>query len=91
MNIYLIHQTVNDDYDTYGSAVVVANSEEEARNMHPFGLHWMDNAWRYSDGKKASHGLTDWTTPANVIVELIGVADKKYKQRTIIDANFRAG
>jgi len=45
MNIYLISQTVNDDWDTYDSAVVYAYSEEGARNTHPYGrdsFGWCD-------------------------------------------------
>jgi hypothetical protein len=37
MNIYLLTQSVNNDYDTYDSAVVSAESEDEARLMHPRG------------------------------------------------------
>ncbi len=32
--LYKIWQEVNDDYDTYDSAVVCAESEEEARNTN---------------------------------------------------------
>ncbi len=35
MNLYLISQTVNSDYDTYDSAVVVAESEDQARLILP--------------------------------------------------------
>lgn len=35
MYLYLIFQTANDDYDTYDSAIVAAESEQEARNIHP--------------------------------------------------------
>jgi len=37
MNIYHISQDVNDDYDTYDSAVVYAKSRERARNIPPYG------------------------------------------------------
>jgi hypothetical protein len=37
MNLYLISQNVNNDYDTYDAAVVAANSEDEARLIHPCG------------------------------------------------------
>jgi inorganic pyrophosphatase/exopolyphosphatase len=37
MNIYLISQTENEDYDTYNSAVVYAPDEDTARNLHPSG------------------------------------------------------
>jgi len=35
MNLYLISQTQNRNYDTYDSAVVAAESEEHARAIHP--------------------------------------------------------
>lgn len=35
MNIYLISQNHNNNWDTYDSAVVVAESEDIAKRMHP--------------------------------------------------------
>ena len=35
MNIYKISQEVNSEYDTYDSAIVLAESEEVARLIHP--------------------------------------------------------
>lgn len=45
MNIYLISQTKNDDYDTFDSAVVIAETEKEARGMQPSigGCGWVDS------------------------------------------------
>lgn len=37
MKIYKISQNVNNEYDTYDSAVVYAESEEEAKQIHPEG------------------------------------------------------
>ena len=37
MNLYQIYQDINIDFDTFDSAVVVANSMEEAQNIHPSG------------------------------------------------------
>ena len=37
MNLYLIYQDINTGYDTFRSAVVVANSAKEAQNIHPDG------------------------------------------------------
>ena len=59
MNLYLISQTINDEYDTYDSAVVVAPSEDDARNMTPGGGSGYGDAW---------------TTPEHVTVQFIGVA-----------------
>ena len=40
MNIYLLTQDVNVDYDTYDAAIVCAESEEEAVKIHPDGEIW---------------------------------------------------
>lgn len=36
MNLYKISQDVNDDWDTFDSAVVVAESAEEAKKIIPY-------------------------------------------------------
>jgi ribosome biogenesis protein Tsr3 len=42
MKIYLVSQNENNEYDTYDSLIVSANSEEEARKITPkFG--WASN------------------------------------------------
>lgn len=62
--LYLISQTVNKGWDTYDSAVVCAESEEEARNTHPA-----------SYVKPGEWYLSNWTnSPEEVIVQYIGVA-----------------
>ena len=35
MKLYKIWQEVNNDYDTYDSAIVCAENEEEAKAIHP--------------------------------------------------------
>jgi len=35
MKLFKIYQNINTGYDTFDSAVVVANSAEEAQNIHP--------------------------------------------------------
>lgn len=37
MNLYLIWQDENNDYDTYDSAIVCAKSGDEAVKIHPSG------------------------------------------------------
>ena len=37
MNIYKLSQTINDDYETFDSCVVIAENEEEAIKIHPNG------------------------------------------------------
>ena len=47
MNLYLISQDHNDDYDTYDSAVVAAENEDAARETHPnpMATHIKDGQW----------------------------------------------
>ena len=35
MNLYLISQDTNENYDTYDSAIVAAKTKKEARMFHP--------------------------------------------------------
>lgn len=48
MNIYLVMQDENDDWDTYDSMVVYAETELEARLMHPDGYDWSDELDNWS-------------------------------------------
>ena len=78
MNLYKISQTENDGYDTYDSAVVVADTEESARNMNPRGEWIKDyNAWA--------------SNPSKVKVELIGKALDTLEYGTFICKSFNAG
>jgi len=45
MNIYLISQEVNRNYGVYDSAVVIAESEEDAVKMHPSGEQFDERTW----------------------------------------------
>ena len=93
MNIYRIWQNQNNGYDTFDSAVVVAESEEAARHVHPI---W---AWRSDDFNKSGKWIRsqDWEsstwarTPDRVSVELIGKADESLKTEQVICASFNAG
>ena len=80
MNLYLIKQTTNQDYDTYDSAVVCAPDEETARNMDPCigkPVDW-NNPWN------------SWcSSPDQVSVKLLGVADEKIQG--VVCASFNAG
>lgn len=81
MKLYLIEQTKVSGYDTYDSAVVVANSNEEARNIHPSG----------DDGKWSESSIfPPWCKPEDVIVTCIGVAAEG-AERGVICASYNAG
>lgn len=87
MNLYKISQDVNNDYDTYDSAVVVAATEDDARQTHPgqvSGLWSKTEAWEDRSGVWCK-------TPEQVKVELIGTALDTLEAGTIIVASFNAG
>lgn len=94
-NLYLIY--VNDEYtghDTYDRAVVCANSEEEARRIHPDGdCFFVDDKWSetcddyiyiYDDNCR-------WVHPNDVQVTFIGVAAKDMRPGTVICASYNEG
>ncbi len=78
LNLYLISQTENNDYDTYDSAVVAAASEEEARLIYPdnWGMgqeKWNGSKWLWylEDGRVLDAFSRSWTTPDNVSVQFL--------------------
>lgn len=82
MNLYLISQDENDDWDTYDSAVVAAEGEAEAKAIHP-GFTPLKDGGRQGDSMWAS-------SPENVEAKLIGMAAPFTKQGVIL-ASFNAG
>lgn len=86
MNIYLIWQTKNKEGDTYDSAVVIAESEEDAKSIHPG-----HNSKNYEDIPIPSEwdgkGWDDWSDKEYVRVKLIGTAVVG-QERGILCASF---
>ena len=90
MNLYKISR-INEDIKpfTFVSAVVCAESEQEARRIHPRGCEiknwWLDDYWsNFLDG-------WDWAKSLeNVEVEFLGVASVLIKKGVIV-ASFNAG
>ena len=80
MNLYLISQTENEGYDTYDSAVVCAETEEQAQMIHPNVRDW--------DGVAARWGT--WCDTKHVKVQLIGEAVPGFSHE-VICASFNAG
>ena len=76
MNLYLISQTANNDWDTYDSAVVAAPDENTAKHMLPGNIS--------SDAAVASV----WTSPENVKVKYLGTTELP---QSVICESFRAG
>jgi len=91
MNLYLLTQKIEQGYDTFDSAVVVAECDLAARNTHPYPQFYC-----YIDGEE-HHSYKDkpfaisgaWAQYSkDVKVELIGTTDK---EPGVILASFNAG
>ena len=103
MNIYLISQTENTGYDTYDSAVVCAENEEEARTTHPntniSDIYWnveTETWWStYANSKEkyefeGTESYTTWCHIDKVKVKLLGDA-RRGSKKGVICASFNAG
>ena len=92
MNLYLLSQDENKGWDTYDSAIVAAESEEEARKICPSGMYEWHNGWYYDYLPTRRYcPRSDWANDiANISVKLIGVADPTVS-RGVILASFNAG
>jgi len=90
MKLYLISQNENNDYDTYDSAIVVANNEDEARRLHPSGVFNYKEDFEQQNSPLDSFCGT-WVKKKYVNVEYIGEADERYKEVEVICASFNAG
>jgi len=84
MNLYLITRTDCVDYDEYDSAVVCAESEAHARDIHP------DGGCRISERMEPAPKYGTWIAPELVKVELIGTAEPLLPAG-VICASFNAG
>jgi hypothetical protein len=83
MKLWLISQSVNAGYDTYDSAVVAADTEGDARQIHPSGKKWPKPKY---DGDRG-----EWAqTPDQVEAQLIGEANSGTLAGLIL-ASFNAG
>ena len=92
MNIYLITRSDEGGYDTYDSAVVVAETEEAARLIHPGGYVRENGKWLkdYFTGVKIGDPDT-WIAPEKVLVTLLGTVVGKTMVGDVICASYNAG
>lgn len=82
MKLWLISQDANNGYDTFDSAVVVAETEEAARKIHP------SDTW---EEKEREYGCSrTWTTELHrVKVQYLGNATDGLP--LVVCASFNAG
>lgn len=78
MKLWLLTQTATDGWDTYDSVIVAAETEKEAKEIHP-------------QGEKGWESISTWAPgPDRVSARYIGRAANKIKKGVIL-ASFNAG
>lgn len=84
-------QQENSGYDTFDSIVVAAHTEDDAKEMHPYG------AWRKNTSSSVGEIKTFvarnsvWaSSPEKVTVQLLGVAEPDIEPGIIL-SSFNAG
>jgi hypothetical protein len=82
MKLWLISQAVNEGYDTYDSAVVAAETEADARQIHP--------SLSLDDGSGVPSPTWGWAPPDAVEAKYLGEA-KDGTPKGVICASFNAG
>lgn len=99
--LYLIKQNEITGYDTYDSAVVVAENEQQAREINPASTScnyrwregiWQIQNWRTKEWSDATPCDT-WSTPEHVKVTMLGVLNlgSNFKAGDVVCSSFNAG
>lgn len=92
MKLYKLSQSRNNGWYTYDSAIVAANSREEARTIVPSPFYFYDdNAFYYkykNQEPKVEAGDPSWTHPKYVKAELIGTTDLP---KGVVHTSYKAG
>lgn len=83
MKLWLIKQSVNNGYDTFDSAVVVAPDDLAARLIHPHGGG--------SEPEISRRYYSCWAPILDVEVEYLGEAVPGSEAGDVICASFNAG
>lgn len=94
LKIFKISQNENNGYDTYSDAIVVAESEDEAKHSCICGWHKYHDGhlyFQYSSGKeKVEDSCSGWANAEHVQVELIGNAMEGI-EKGVVCSSFHAG
>mgnify|MGYP001619178023 CR=1 FL=1 len=85
--LWLISQTENRGWVTYGSAVVIAEDVRQASWIHPSGK----SRWECSGRWTSDWDKNNWaSSPESITAKQIGIATEG-KSGDVVLANFRAG
>ncbi len=88
MKLFKIYQIINNGYDTFDSAVVVANSAEEAQKIHP--------SHPFCDGSINFKMYDNWVSRPDLVSviylgDVVGEPDDDIFPGAIICASYNAG
>ena len=83
MNLYKLTQYVNNNYDTYDSAVVAAMDDNSAKRFHPSG-----SPTDIVPVKGEEPSYYDWASLEDIQVEFIGTTELP---AGVVIASFNAG
>lgn len=85
MNLYLLSQNVNNDYDTYDCAIVCAKNKSDALTIHP------DRSEKeFKEETERTYFRTWVGKKSDIHCKLIGIASPRIK-RGVVCASFNAG
>lgn len=84
MNLYLLQQNINQNYDTYDSMIICAADPEEAINLS-FGDGLKYNQYQHTHSDWVRYDCKD-----QIQVKLIGIAASQI-QKGIVLSSFNAG
>lgn len=86
MNLYLVERRDDTDFIEYDSVVVAAETEADARKIHPSG----EMVWSEEVRKTWAYDARWPVTPGEVQVKHIGIAVEGTEQGVVL-ASFNAG
>ena len=84
--LWKISQYHNNDYDTYDSAIVIAETAHDARHIHPRRV-----ASECSCDFYPLHDGGDWALPEHVTAECVGQSAPGLVAGTVLVASYNAG
>ena len=97
MNLYLITQDLVDGYYTFDAAVVAAESEDDARNIHPspFVTHVSNGKWMGTYAREPNEeyeaGNDGWVSHENIHCIKVEYLGPTTKARGVVLASFNGG
>ena len=98
--LWKLKQEVNNDFDTYGSAVVVSQDSQAAKMIHPgvdsktgerMHRYIEGQGWVYEHNHSEIYGIDSWADPKDVQVTCVGEASDWLGEGAVVVSSFHAG